>query len=71
MSCYKMFLFVKMVFFEKSLCHVFTHVQITLLVTLRISDMFSLIKVVKYIEMPKACLKKSICHFQKLKMILK
>jgi len=29
------------------------------------------IKVVKYIKMPKACPKKSICHFQKLKMILK
>ena len=29
------------------------------------------IKVVKYIEMPKACPKKSMCHFQKLEMILK
>jgi len=27
-------------------------------------------KVVKHIEMPKACPKKSICHFQKLEMIL-
>ena len=30
-----------------------------------------IIKVVKYIEMPKACLKKSMCHFQKLETILK
>jgi len=29
------------------------------------------LKVVKYIEMPKACPKKSMCHFQKLEMILK
>jgi len=28
-------------------------------------------KVVKYIEMPKACPQKSMCHFQKLEMILK
>jgi len=28
-------------------------------------------KVVKHIEMPKACPKKSMCHFQKLEMILK
>ena len=28
-------------------------------------------KVVKHIEMPKACPKKSICHFKKLAMILK
>jgi len=26
---------------------------------------------VKHIEMPKACPQKSICHFQKLEMILK
>ena len=32
---------------------------------------YMLFKVVKYIEMPKACPKKSICHFQKLEMILK
>ena len=30
-----------------------------------------LVKVVKYIEMPKACPKKSMCHFRKLEMILK
>ena len=29
------------------------------------------LKVVKHIEMPKAGPKKSICHFQKLEMILK
>jgi len=28
-------------------------------------------KVVRHIEMPKAAPKKSICHFQKLEMILK
>jgi len=29
------------------------------------------LKVVKHVEMPKAAPKKSICHFQKLEMILK
>jgi len=29
------------------------------------------IKVVIHVEMPKAAPKKSICHFQKLEMILK
>jgi len=29
------------------------------------------VKVVKHIEMPKAGPKKSVCHFQKLEMILK
>jgi len=29
------------------------------------------VKVVRHIEMPKAAPKKSICHFQKLEMILK
>jgi len=29
------------------------------------------VKVVIYVEMPKAAPKKSICHFQKLEMILK
>ena len=31
----------------------------------------SLFKVVKHIEMPKAAPQKSMCHFQKLEMILK
>jgi len=32
---------------------------------------FDLVKVVRHIEMPKAVPKTSICHFQKLEMILK
>ena len=38
---------------------------------LRQTDGGKPLKVVKHIEMPKAGPKKSICHFQKLEMILK
>jgi len=45
--------------------------QFMTVLTLFIDDLHCMLKEVRHIEMPKAAPKKSICHFQKLDMILK
>jgi len=72
-NCFSGVVYVHQMSLDLSLLYIFEPLLIlSLSYNLRQSCFYkNYIKVVIHVEMPKAASKKSICHFQKLKMILK